>query len=76
MAMSDSLTDIERRILTIILSDSHRPSAITRILRSKNPEYDQNQVITVLNDLEKRDLVERFTSKTWIAKSKAADLLE
>jgi hypothetical protein len=74
--MSDSLSDLEKKILSVILSDSHRPSAITRIIRSKNPEYDQNQVVASLNELEKRDLVERFTSKTWIAKSKAADLLE
>jgi hypothetical protein len=74
--MSSDLLDLERQVLAIILNDSHRPSAITRILKKKQIECDQNQVVQALISLEKMDLVERFTSKAWVAKDKAADVLE
>ncbi len=74
--MSEEITDLEKRILALILNNSHRPAAIARILRGRHVKCDQNQVVQALNALEKRDLVERFTQKTWIAKAKAESLLE
>lgn len=74
--MSSDLLDLERKVLAIILNDSHRPSAITRILRKKHVDCDQNQVVQALISLEKMDLVERFTAKAWIAKDKATDYVE
>ena len=74
--MSSDLSNLERRILRIILNDSHRPSAITRILKKQHIECDQNQVVQALNALLRMDLVERFTSKAWIAKDKATDYIE
>lgn len=74
--MSEEITDLEKRILALILNNSQRPAAIARILRGRHVKCDQNQVVQALNSLEKKDLVERFTQKTWIAKSKAESLLE
>jgi hypothetical protein len=74
--MSKEVTDLERSVLKVILTDSHRPSAITRILQGRQIECDQNKVIQALNSLEGKDLVERFTPKTWIAKGKAEDYVE
>ena len=74
--MTSDLSDLERSILRIILNDSHRPPAITRILQKQQVECNQNQVVQALNALEKMDLVERFTSKAWIAKDKATDFIE
>jgi len=71
MNMSEELTDLERSVLSVILKDSHRPAAITRILNNRHVECDQNAVVSTLNDLEKKGLVERFTTKAWIATSKA-----
>lgn len=74
--MSKEITDLERNILSIILSDSHRASAITKILTGRQVECTQNQVIQALNSLEKKNLVERFTAKSWIAKGKAGDFVK
>ncbi len=74
--MSKEVTDLERSILKIILTDSHRASAITKILQGRHIDCDQNIVIQALNSLEGKDLVERFTSKTWITKGKAEDYVE
>ncbi|MFW9849386.1 MAG: hypothetical protein ACFFF4_09605 [Candidatus Thorarchaeota archaeon] len=74
--MSKEVTDLERSILKVIISDSHRASAITRILQGRHIDCDQNKVVQALNSLENKDLVERFTEKTWIAKGKAQDLVE
>ncbi len=68
--MSTDLTDIQQRVLTLVSKDSHRPSAITRVLVSHRFPCDQNQVTQALLELEKRGLVERFTAKTWVATSK------
>ena len=73
--MSKEVTDLERNILSVILRDSHRASAITKILLGRQVECNQNQVIQALNSLEKRNLAERFSAKTWIAKGKAEDLV-
>lgn len=74
--MSSEITDLERNILAVIIKDSHRASAITRILLSRQIDCDQNKVIQTLNSLEKRNLAERFTEKTWIAKGRAGELIE
>ena len=76
MMMSKEITDIDRQVLTIIRTDSHRPSAITGILKGRHVECDNNSVVQSLNALEKEGLVERFTSKAWIATSKADDYIE
>ncbi|MHA2379713.1 MAG: hypothetical protein ACXADO_09355 [Candidatus Thorarchaeota archaeon] len=74
--MSEEPTELQRRILSLILENSHRASAITRTLRGKNVECNQNDVITALNDLEKRGLVERVGSKSWTARPKAQGIVE
>ena len=58
----------ESDILSAIVSESHRPSAIVSILKRK---YDQNTVLKTLLLLEKQGKVERDTEKAWIAKGGA-----
>jgi predicted transcriptional regulator len=70
LEMSEELTELEQIILTIIREDSHRASAITRILSKRRVDCDNNAVVQALNSLEGKDLVERYTTKTWIATSK------
>ncbi|MDF1540282.1 MAG: hypothetical protein P1Q69_15415 [Candidatus Thorarchaeota archaeon] len=70
------VTDLERSILSVIIRDSHRASAITKILLGRHIKCDQNEVVQTLNSLEKRNLVERFTAKSWIAKGKAEDYVK
>jgi hypothetical protein len=74
--MSEEITDLQRNILALILEDNHRAAAITRTLQKRHTECNQNEVILALNDLEKRDLVERATGKAWAAKPKAQDYVE
>ncbi|MCK4279666.1 MAG: hypothetical protein KAW94_03720 [Candidatus Thorarchaeota archaeon] len=76
MTMSKEISDLDRQILALIRADSHRPSAITGILKGRHVECDNNSVVQSLNALEKEGLVERFTSKAWIATSKADDYLK
>ena len=76
MPMSKEIADLDRQVLAIIRTDSHRPSAITGILKGRHVECDNNSVVQSLNTLEKEGLVERFTSKAWIATSKADKYLE
>jgi len=75
-SMSEEPTELQRRILSLILEDTHRASAITRTLRSKNVECNQNDVVMALSDLEKRGFVERVGSKSWTARPKAQDLVD
>ncbi len=70
------VTDLERNILSVIIRDSHRASAITNILLGRHIKCNQNEVVQTLNSLEKRNLVERFTAKSWIAKGKAEDYVK
>jgi DNA-binding MarR family transcriptional regulator len=63
-------------VLSVIRKDSHRANAITQILKRRRIECDQNQVVQSLNALEKKGYIERFTSKTWLAKDKAERLFE
>lgn len=76
LEMSEEITDLQLNILALILEDNHRASAITRTLQRRHIECDQNEVVMALNDLEKRDLIERASEKAWAAKSKARDLFE
>ncbi len=69
--MSEQLSSLELEILKVIIKDSHRPAAITRILQKRGITCDQNAVVYSLNVLEKEKLVERHTTKAWIATSKA-----
>jgi hypothetical protein len=74
--MSEDLTDLQRKILELILSNASRPSAITSVLRRKNDELNQNDVIQALLDLESRKLVERVSGKAWSATGRAEDALD
>jgi hypothetical protein len=74
--MSEEITELQREILVLILEDNRRAGAITRTLQQRHVECNQNEVVMALNDLEKRDLVERGTEKAWAAKSKAQDYLD
>ena len=75
-SMSEEPTELQRRILSHILENSQRASAITRTLKRKNVECNQNDVVLALNDLEKRGFVERVGTKSWTAKPKAHDLVD
>jgi hypothetical protein len=70
MTMSGDLTELERKVLSFVLKDSHRPSAVAKALNARHFACDQNQVVAALVNLEGKGLVERFTSKTWVATSK------
>jgi hypothetical protein len=74
--MSEEITELQRKILALILEDNRRAAAITRTLQMRHIECNQNEVIMALNDLEKRDLVERATEKAWAAKSGAEDYID
>ena len=74
--MSKDLTDLQRKIIALLVRENRRPSSIASALRRRNGTVDQNRVMQALVDLEKSGLVERSTSKAWIAKSKATDYLE
>lgn len=74
--MSEDLTDLQRKILAVLVRDNRRPSSIAFTLRRRDVTVDQNRVMLALVDLEKRGLVERSTSKAWIAKSKATGFLD
>ncbi|TFG12465.1 Lrp/AsnC family transcriptional regulator [Candidatus Thorarchaeota archaeon] len=74
--MSEEISEIDKAILSAILEDSHRPSAITSIVNGRGVNCTQNEVVKALNELEDKGLVERYTSKTWLAKPSAADYID
>ena len=74
--MSEELTELQRNILELIIRENRRPSAIAKTLRRYDGQVEQNVVLLALVDLEKRGLVERSTTKAWIAKGKATDYIE
>jgi hypothetical protein len=76
VTMSEEITELQRKILGLILADAHRPSAIASFLRRRNIECNQNDVMQALLDLEKRDLVEKLSAKAWTAKGKAEDYVD
>ncbi|MFW9810599.1 MAG: hypothetical protein ACFFE6_14570 [Candidatus Thorarchaeota archaeon] len=71
--MSEDLTELQRKILELILADAHRPNAITSVLKRRNIECNQNDVVQALLDLEKRNLAERISAKAWSATGRAED---
>ncbi|MFW9926308.1 MAG: hypothetical protein ACFFDM_06015 [Candidatus Thorarchaeota archaeon] len=71
--MSEDLTELQRKILELILSDSRRPNAITSVLQRRSIECNQNDVVQALLDLENRKLVERTSAKSWSATGRAED---
>ncbi len=74
--MSEDLSDFQRKIIVLLVRENRRPSSIAFALRRRNGTVDQNRVMQALVDLEKNRLVERSTSKAWIATSKATDYLD
>jgi hypothetical protein len=76
VTMSEEITELQRNILALILTDNRRPNAIVSILRKRNLACDQNDVVQALLDLEQRNLVERLTTKAWTAKDKAEEYID
>jgi len=76
VTMSEDITELQRKILGVIIADTRRPSAITSILQRRHVACNQNDVVQALLDLEKRDLVEKLSSKAWTAKGKADEHVE
>jgi len=76
VTMSEEITELQRKILGLILVDAHRPSAIASILKRRHVECNQNDVVQALRDLEERDLVEKLSAKAWTAKGKAEDYVD
>ncbi|MHA2047615.1 MAG: hypothetical protein ACW99G_22775 [Candidatus Thorarchaeota archaeon] len=76
VTMSEDLTELQRKILELILSNANRPSAITSVLRRRHVECNQNEVVQALLDLEKRNLVERVSEKAWSATGRAEGVVE
>jgi len=74
--MSEDLTELQRKILELILADAHRPNAITSVLKRRHVECNQNDVVQALLDLENRNLVERISGKAWSATDKAENFVE
>jgi hypothetical protein len=74
--MSEDLTELQRKILEIIISNANRPSAITSVLRRRNVECNQNAVVQALLDLENRKLVERVSGKAWSATGRAEGAID
>ena len=62
---TDELELEEELILEIIKREPRRPKFIARISKILN----QNQVIQILNGLEKKGLVERVSQKAWMMKT-------
>jgi hypothetical protein len=73
VTMSEEITELQRKILGLILTDAHRPGAIVSILRKRNVTCNQNDVVQALHDLEKRNLVEKLSAKAWTAKGGAEE---
>ncbi len=76
VTMSEEITELQRKILGLILANSQRPGAIASILNRRNVDCNQNDVVQALLDLEKRKLVEKLTAKAWTAKSEAEEYVE
>lgn len=74
--MSEDLTELQKNIIELIIRENRRPSAIAKTLRRYDAQVDQNSVMLALVDLEVRGLVERSTTKAWIAKGRAAEYLD
>jgi hypothetical protein len=75
VTMSEDITELQQKILGVILADTRRAGAITSIV-NKKIKCNQNDVVQALLDLEKRGLVEKLSSKAWTAKGKAEEYVE
>jgi hypothetical protein len=75
-SLSEEVTGLQKKIISLIVSVRSRPSSITMILRRTHSDYNQNMIVQALIDLEKRGLVDRVSSKAWIAKGDATRVLE
>ena len=76
VTMSEEITDLQRKILGLILANAHRPNAIASMLKRKNFACNQNDVVQALLDLEKRNLVEKLSTKAWTAKGGVDDYVD
>ncbi|MGD9396562.1 MAG: hypothetical protein PVJ05_09065 [Candidatus Thorarchaeota archaeon] len=76
VTMSEEITELQKKILGLILADARRPNAIASILKRRSVECNQNDVVQALLDLEKRNLVERLSAKAWTAKGNAEDYVD
>ncbi|MHA1376991.1 MAG: hypothetical protein ACTSRG_01290 [Candidatus Helarchaeota archaeon] len=63
-AKSDELDLDEELVLEIIKREPRRPKFIAR----KSQILNQNQVVEILNRLEKKGLVDRVSQKAWMIK--------
>ncbi len=76
VTMSEEITELQRKILGLIVANAHRPNAIASMLKRKNFACNQNDVVQALLDLEKRNLVEKLSTKAWTAKGGADDYVD
>ncbi|MHA2024954.1 MAG: hypothetical protein ACW98U_03540 [Candidatus Thorarchaeota archaeon] len=76
VTMSEDLTELQRKILEMIMSNANRPSAIASALKRRNFECNQNEVVQALLDLESRKMVEKVSEKAWSATGRAEGALE
>lgn len=60
----DDLSEIENLIVNLIGYEPRRPKAITRMLKGK---LNQNEVVSLLRQLEEKNVVKREGTKSWIA---------
>lgn len=58
----DDLSEIENQIINIIGYEPRRPRAITRMLRGR---LNQNEVVSILRQLEEKKVVKREGTKSW-----------
>ena len=60
----EDLSEIENLIVNLIGYEPRRPKAITRMLKGK---LNQNEVVSLLRQLEEKNVVKREGTKSWIA---------
>ncbi|MGQ9721721.1 MAG: hypothetical protein ACUVXA_10415 [Candidatus Jordarchaeum sp.] len=60
----DDLSETENFIVNLIAVEPRRPRAITRMLKGK---LNQNEVVSLLRQLEEKKVVKREGTKSWIA---------
>ncbi len=59
----DDLSEIENLVVNLIGYEPRRPRAITRLLKGK---LNQNEVVSLLKQLEEKKIVKREGTKSWI----------
>ncbi len=60
----EDLSEIENLIMNLIGYEPRRPRAITRMLKGK---LNQNEVVSLLRQLEEKNVAKREGTKSWIA---------